>query len=299
MTPAAPNPLPRPTPAQTWASPAEFWAEVTTPGSDGSPAPWYRTAVGYWSEQEASDRGVLGGFDELTGVDIADSRAFLHKVLGPHISRTRESGGRLTAADCGAGIGRVAGGLLLEFFNGVDLVEPCGHLLDRARATLPHSPDQGKGENGGVSTAAPRTTRAATRVGTNGVTSNGATAGAIPDGHLITGFLQMGIQDFHPLPNTYDLVWIQWALLYLTDTDAVAFLSRCRDALTPGGAIIAKENVADGGFIVDTDDLSITRTHAYYLDLFDRAGLVLAASALQRGFPKGLYKVRLFALRAK
>lgn len=32
----------------------------------------------------------------------------------------------------------------------------------------------------------------------------------------------------------YDVVWVQWALLYLTDDDAVAFFRRAGQALKPG-----------------------------------------------------------------
>ena len=46
---------------------------------------------------------------------------------------------------------------------------------------------------------------------------------------------------------------------------------------------------------MDTDDASVA--HAYYVELLGRAGLALAHTALQRNFPKGLYKVRMYAAR--
>ena len=79
--------------------------------------------------------------------------------------------------------------------------------------------------------------------------------------------------------------------------DLIAFFRRCAAALRPGGAIFLKENVCPEGFIVDTDDASVTRSHAYYVELLGRAGLALAHTALQRNFPKGLYKVRMYAAR--
>lgn len=51
-----------------------------------------------------------------------------------------------------------------------------------------------------------------------------------------------------------------------------------------------KENVCERGFIVDSQDASVTRSHAYYVQLFDRAGLRLTHTALQKDFPKGLFK---------
>lgn len=78
------------------------------------------------------------------------------------------------------------------------------------------------------------------------------------------------------------MIWIQWALLYLTDgapiswlkqiaqaapvvldprlislawaaDDAVAFFDRCRQGLKPDGVIIVKENIcsAEANFVVD------------------------------------------------
>jgi hypothetical protein len=41
---------------------------------------WYTKAVDYWDKQDASDNGVLGGYGHLSGPDVRDSRAFLHKV---------------------------------------------------------------------------------------------------------------------------------------------------------------------------------------------------------------------------
>lgn len=95
------------------------------------------------------------------------------------------------------------------------------------------------------------------------------------------------------------MIWVQWAMLYLTDGDAVAFLQRCADALRPGGCIFVKENVCGEGFVADFEDASVTRSHAYNVELFTKhAGLRLAHTALQRGFPKPLYKVRMYALKS-
>lgn len=78
----------------------------------------------------------------------------------------------------------------------------------------------------------------------------------------------------------------------------MAFLRRCAAALRPGGVIFVKENVCNEGFIVDSEDASVTRSHAYNVELFTKhAGLKLAHTALQRGFPKPLFKVRMYALK--
>ena len=51
-----------------------------------------------------------------------------------------------------------------------------------------------------------------------------------------------------PPPDTYHLIWAQWVLGHLTDSDVVALLTRCRQALRPGGAIVVKDNATTPSF---------------------------------------------------
>jgi hypothetical protein len=48
--------------------------------------------------------------------------------------------------------------------------------------------------------------------------------------------------------------------------------------------------------LIMQEDSSLTRSDAYFLDLLKRAGYVVTGSALQRNFPKGLFKVSLAML---
>lgn len=92
------------------------------------------------------------------------------------------------------------------------------------------------------------------------------------------------------------LILALWVITAADDT--VAFLKKCAAALRPNGMIFIKENVCAKGFVVDTEDASVTRSHAYNIELFTaKAGLKLAHTALQRDFPKQLYKVRMYALK--
>lgn len=68
-------------------------------------------------------------------------------------------------------------------------------------------------------------------------------------------------------------------------------------ALRPGGALFIKENVCSKGFVVDSDDKSLTRSPAYMRALLEKAGAVLTAEAAQKDFPKGLFAVRMFGVR--
>merc|ERR1719183_2580669 len=117
-----------------------------------------------------------------------DSRRFLIKCFSERLQEAKVSGEELVAADCGAGIGRVSKELLLQFFQQVDVVEPSEHLLETARKNL-------------------------------------KTAGG---GHRAVNFFRCGLEGFEPEEGRYDALWIQWALMYLTDDDAVAFLRRCK-----------------------------------------------------------------------
>lgn len=261
---------------KVYNSPDEFWETICTQkkenklhqrsdetkNSQSNVATWYSSAVEYWNRQEASTNGVLGGFGHVNTADIQDSRQFLMKAFLANLKEAREGGRRTVAADCGAGIGRVTSSLLLHFFDEVDLVEPSGHLLETARRNLVE-----------------------------------IRPSAIPRGHVAGRFIQCGLEDFRPEKDRYDAIWVQWAFMYLTDEDAVEFLRRCASSLYPGGRIFLKENVCESGFIVDTDDCSITRSHTYNLELFKRAGLQVANTALQRNFPKHLFKVRMYALK--
>ena len=99
--------------------------------------------------------------------------------------------------------------------------------------------------------------------------------------------------------SRYDVVWIQWCLLYLTDADAISFFQRCQAGLKPGGLIIVKENICQDGFVVDKDDSSLSRSNAYMLQLFEAAGMQVLYNVQQRNFPKELYKVRMYALQPR
>ena len=228
----------------------------TTDGTRAAPT-WYASAVTYWDNQSADTNGVLGGFGHVSPADIMDSRRFLVKALSERLQEAKESGEELVAADCGAGIGRVSKELLMQYFHQVDVVEPSEHLLETARRNL--------------KTAAGKT-------------------------HRAVNFYRCGLEGFEPEPGRYDALWIQWALMYLTDEDAIAFLRRCKGRMKCKGMIFLKENVCDSGFIVDSDDCSITRSHRYFVELFRVAGIRLAHTALQKNFPKCLFKVRMYAL---
>jgi protein N-terminal methyltransferase len=244
--------------SQVYSSAREFWDHIASCRQSGEVrGNWYSSAVEYWDGQSATNNGVLGGFGRVNPADIMDSRRFLIKSFSKRFQEAKESGEELVAADCGAGIGRVSKELLMHFFQQVDVVEPSEHLLEAAKRNL----------------------------------SSGIRSQSRP-----VNFFKCGLEGFEPEPDRYDALWIQWALMYLTDNDAIEFLKRCKATMRKRGRIFLKENVCDGGFIVDSDDCSITRSHAYFIELFRSAGVKLEHTSIQKNFPKQLFKVRMYAL---
>jgi len=94
---------------------------------------WYGKAMEYWSNQDASINGVLGGFGDLHPLDLAGSDLFLNQVSQQYRSIPPDGVG----VDCGAGVGRITQFLLSKKLARIDLIEPCEKLIDTARLELP------------------------------------------------------------------------------------------------------------------------------------------------------------------
>jgi len=243
---------------------------------------WYQRGAQYYEDEcDATLDGVLGGFAPLSPLDLQASRRFCQalqeqhgKVLRKNNDDSNNPAPKQYACEMGAGIGRVTKGLLmpLQVFDQVDLVEPCQHLLTAA-------PDYIFAEDADDFVSSSTTCR----------------------------YYCSTLQDWQPPERySYTLIWIQWVFCYLTDTDAIAFLKRCRDALEPSrGVIVLKENSCgtDGetdDFVLDLDDASVTRSIRYLLYLADQAGLELVhMEREQADLPKDNFPVPTMALAPK
>ncbi|XP_064459185.1 N-terminal Xaa-Pro-Lys N-methyltransferase 1-like [Ornithodoros turicata] len=106
-----------------------------------------------------------------------------------------------------------------------------------------------------------------------------------------------GLQDFVPESEKYDVIWCQWVTGYLTDDDFVSFLRRCKSGLRPAGILVVKDNVTSESVHEDDADGGVTRPREMLVRIFNRAGLEVVAERRQYKFPKGIYEVRMFALR--
>lgn len=118
------------------------------------------------------------------------------------------------------------------------------------------------------------------------------------DANRVESFFCSGLQDFTPEPGRYDVIWCQWVLGHLTDDHLVEFFQRCQKGLTEDGVLIVKENVNSSNE-TDFDDLdsSFTRSKEDYLSAMKKSGLTILKEEKQKGFPKGLYTVFMFALK--
>ena len=117
----------------TYGSTDEMWKTELNKADPKSEEGWYGKGVAYWQDVPASVDGVLGGFGKVTDVDIKESNEFLTELRDKKLLTVEPSS---RAADCGAGIGRISEGMLCRLFTSVDLVEPVGHFLDKARELL-------------------------------------------------------------------------------------------------------------------------------------------------------------------
>ncbi|TRY63107.1 hypothetical protein TCAL_03914 [Tigriopus californicus] len=214
---------------------------AAAPSQSGMDGIDYELGADYWSKVDPTIDGMLGGFAQISPLDIEGSSS--------------PSTGR--ALDCGAGIGRVTKYLLQRHFQTVDMVEQDAKFLDHSRAYL-------------------------------GPTSK------------VDQRFCSGLQSFTPQSAHYDVIWSQWVLGHLADSDLVAFFQRCARGLKANGVLIVKENTTSSDTVEqDPQDGSVTRPDALLKSLFAQADLVLIKDLQQLKFPAELYPVKMYALRPK
>ncbi|USP82340.1 uncharacterized protein yc1106_09614 [Curvularia clavata] len=229
----------------------------------------------YWNSVSADVNGMLGlaGFPQTSRIDLQGSSNFLTKLRrGRMQAASKDPLPPLQrAADCGAGIGRITKGLLLGVSEKVDVVEPVKKFTDELAQSLANEEQKkGSGQLGQI--------------------------------------INLGLQDWVPEPGTYDLIWNQWCLGHLTDAQLVVYLQRCKQGLklaiegdnATRSWIVVKENMSTNvrhQDIYDDEDSSVTRSDTKFRTLFQKAGLKVVATEQQRGLTRGLFPVRMYALR--
>ena len=235
--------------------------EKTTMAPAADPAPDANIstsdALKYWNSISTTVGGMLGGYPEISRTDLKGSANFFAKLRREHPSQSTKEGAFKRGVDCGAGIGRITAGFLSTVCEVVDVVEP----VEKFAREVQGQKMVGSGSVGKVYVA--------------------------------------GLEDWVPEVQ-YDLIWNQWCLGHLTDEQLLAYFERCKKAVTIDGWMIVKENVGtnpDGKDVFDQQDSSVTRTDQKFRRLFKEADMRLIKTDVQRGFPKGLYPVRFYALK--
>jgi len=235
----------------------------------------HATSLSYWNSVSPDVSGMLGGYPQVSRIDLQGSRNFVTKLRRLAVRNSNKGGGGAASAaadgssslpplhhvvDCGAGIGRITANFLSTIALHVDIVEPVSKFASVAATCAP--------------------------------------------GHIADVFIT-GLEAWTPpAGRRYDLIWNQWCLGHLTDDQLRVYLERCASALADGGWIVVKENLSSHAFgedLYDDLDSSVTRSDGKFRQLFDDAGLVIVRAELQTGFPKGLglYPVKMYALRPK
>lgn len=204
----------------------------------------HAAALAYWSSIPPDINGMLGGYPQISRIDLRGSANFLAKLRrrygsGSPLQANQESALLSRGVDCGAGIGRVTKGLLAGVCELVDLVEPVSSFAWQVE--------------------------------------HGEEMADLRSGGKIGKVYTTPLETWEPEREMYDLIWNQWCLGHLTDAQLVAYLSRCVGALKRGGWVIVKENMSTetgNKDIFDPQDNSVTRYG------FDEDGRELLLEAL-------------------
>ena len=217
---------------------------------------------------------------------------------------------RFRALDVGAGIGRVTADVLLHLVSDVVLLEPVRAFIDEARRRC-----QGTSTSDESSTS-----------GWTGILDERKSVSFFQaplqdfdparPGRGTEGLARLGYTPAEDdVDSGFDVVWCQWCLGHLNDQDLVAFLKRSTAALRSSSSlIVVKENLCGekkgSRTVFDETDSSWTRhercifegvtAHMHHRSdlafkkIFKDAELHLVRQKTQRGFPVGLYPVKMY-----
>lgn len=291
----------------------------------------YDDAVRYWSAVPATVDGMLGGYgspaSRVPRLDIAHSKRFLatfypivperrtssattaageagaDRSKRRRLSQATQADGAATAekapkklrcVDCGAGIGRVSRDLLVHFADTIDIVEPCRPLCEAAATSADTRSLQDSGKLANIHVC--------------GVQDFDPTVDATAATAAERGYDVIAVDNAPDRGARYDFIWNQWCLGQLDDAALVSYLKRCKAAIGAGAGtaeedarryVFVKENVTGpgAGDIFDVTDSSWTRAESSFLRIFDDAGLKVVRSSWQHGFPKELFRVKVWALK--
>ncbi|KAK3351146.1 alpha-N-methyltransferase NTM1 [Neurospora tetraspora] len=223
--------------------------------------------LAYWESVSADENGMLGGIPSFAGfanTSKIDLQGSRNFLAKFGIGSKSGLRRCKRILEGGAGVGRITEGLLTE-------------LLDEEKG-------------GKVDVVEPIAKFTAKLQGKKGV------------GRVYVMGLEEWVPEVGEGENKYDLVWTQWCVGHLTDEQLVAYLQRCKSALSEDGLIVIKENTTVlGNDEFDQEDSSVTRGEATFQKVFQKAGLKVVKAEFQKGFPQTrtmkLLPVRMYALK--
>ncbi|KAI4184789.1 MAG: hypothetical protein L6R41_004511 [Letrouitia leprolyta] len=215
------------------------------------------SALKYWNSIPATVNGMLGGFPQISRIDLRGSLNFISKLRRLNPDSTSSSTSIKRGVDCGAGIGRVTAGVLSKVCSVVDLVEPVEKFAKEVQNTKMH----GEGKIDRV---------------------------------YITGLQDwVPVQKYDLVWNQWCLGHLtdqELVRYFKRCKDALAsggwIVVKENMSTDP-----------DGEDIFDEVDSSVTRTDGKFRGLFEEAGLRIVKTEVQLGFPKKLFPVRFYALQ--
>ena len=218
-------------------------------------------SIKYWNSIPPDVNSMLGGYPQISRIDLRGSQSFLTKLRRLH---TKSNNDKLRlGVDCGAGIGRVTEGFLSKVCRVVDIVEP----VQKFASELEYGRLRSEGTVGDV---------------------------------FVTGLESWEPSKSYDLIwNQWCLGHLTDAQLvaYLSRCGSRLTMS---PGGTHEGFVVVKENLSNTATaedVFDPEDSSITRSDVSFRRIFQQAGLRIVRTELQTGFPKDLYPVRMYALR--
>ncbi|KAG0680582.1 hypothetical protein C6P40_002017 [Pichia californica] len=218
----------------------------------------YNDAISYWTEVPATVDGVLGGYGESTSVPRADVVGSSTFMRKLNTRWSAEPNKVKYGIDFGAGIGRVTRDFLYKICDKIDLLEPVIPFVEQMKIELQPLMNEGK----------------------------------------IGEIFDIPMQDWNSVQGRYALIWCQWCCGHLPDDAFIEWLDQCKKGLQNDGILIVKENnTNDDDDLFDPEDSSKTRSDKNFRRLFKQAGWKLIATDLQKGVPRELFPIRMYALK--
>ncbi|EEA06386.1 uncharacterized protein CMU_008770 [Cryptosporidium muris RN66] len=118
-----------------------------------------------------------------------------------------------------------------------------------------------------------------------------------------TNSYHSNLQNFEPIANRYDIIWIQWVVQYLSDDELLNFLVKMKNGLKynsigdSSSVICIKENIE----LHDVDeyderDGSIIRSVSKYLSIFKEAKYECILEMDQTFLPSSFKPIKTFAI---